>query len=1030
MFLPPPVRLLVAQTVVVIGLAAAAVAEAQAETPRVHALTGARVVIGPGEVLPRGTVVIRDGVIEAVGADIAIPADARVWNAESLVVYPGLIDPYVRRSKLFGQTPPPAGSDEDFDPVATPATGATHPNRRVHPQFTLSDRLDFRADLWTPYHALGITTAFVVPDSGIFRGEGAILNLRPGRTSEIVVGEAPFQCLGYDTGGPRDGYPRSLMGVVALMRQTFLDARHDREARAVYAAYPDGQERPLADAALQALEPVIAGRAPVVFETTDVLSLHRSWRIAQEFGLRAVLRGSGDEYKRIPLVQSANAALILPVAFPDPPAMETDDDSRDVTLQSLRAWDHAPSNPARLEQAGVSFALTTDLLADPSLFWSKIRVAMARGLREETVLRALTVEPARILGLSDRLGTIEAGKIANLVVADGKLFARDTRVRQIWVDGNPSTLEVKASDDARGLWQIERLGAPETSDDRPAWLWIRGAADSLTATLSPGAASLAGRLIADSVRAGHDTLWVRWPGNPPVKPQVLELRAGLAGEKQGTWLNERGEPVRVRAVRRQGPPAGKEPETLPEPETPLAVVPGPNATPRTALITNATLWTCGPQGIVQNGDLLVQNGKIVAVGPGLKPAGDVLTVDATGLSVTPGIMDCHSHTAGVGDINEGTLSSSAMVRLGDIVNSESRTIYEQLAGGVTAVNMLHGSANCMGGQSQVLKLRWGADPEAMKWTAARPGIKFALGENVTQKSWGDRYVRRYPKTRMGVEQFDLERFSLARDYELERREYDALPVVARNRTIPPRRDLELDCLAEILRGERDIHCHSYRQDEILMLMRLAERLGFRIAVFQHILEGYKVADEMARHGVGASAFSDWWTFKPEVYDAIPYAGSILHHHGVNVTYNSDSSELARRLNLEASKAVKYGAVPEIEALKFVTTNVAKQLGVDRIAGTLEPGKDADFAIWNGSPLSTGSICLQTWIDGKRYFDRKTDLDQRPRLAEERRTLIEKARRWNAGASGDGPRQGPPQKQSYEIGDGLAHCMPHEHEEVN
>lgn len=1024
---PLPLDVLLALTIVAAGLLP--LGRAAAETPRVHALTGAKVVVAPGQILPRATVVIRDGVIEAVGADVSIPADARVWDAESLVVYPGLIDAYVRRSKLLGRTPQ-LGGDDDVDAVETPALGATHPNRRVHPQYSISERLDFQADLWKAYHALGFTTAYVVPDSGIFRGEGAAINLRAGRTSEIVVRGGSFQCLGYDTGGRRDTYPRSLMGVVALMRQTLLDARHDRDARAIYAAYPAGQERPIEDAALQALEPVIAGRTPVLFETTDVLSLHRSWRIAQEFGLRAVLRGSGNEYKRIPLVQSVNAALILPIAFPDPPEMATDEDTRDVTLQSLRAWDHAPSNPAKLEQAGVAFALTTDLLADPSLFWGKLRVAMSRGLSEETALRALTVEPARILGLSDRLGTIEAGKIANLVVADGKLFARETRVRQIWIDGNPSAPEPKDDEDARGLWRIERLSPAGSGESRPAWLWIRGAEDSLTATLSPGALSLAGRLIADSVRVGHDTLWVRWPGSPPVKPQVLELRAGLAGEKQGTWMDERGAQIRVRAVRRSGPPVGKDPETMPEPETPLAVVPGPNATPRTALIKNASLWTCGPAGIIQNGDLLVQNGKIVAVGPGLKAASDVMTIDATGLSVTPGIMDCHSHTAGVGDINEGTLSSSAMVRLGDIVNSESKTIYEQLAGGVTAVNMLHGSANCMGGQSQVLKLRWGADPEAMKWTAARPGIKFALGENVTQKSWGERYVRRYPKTRMGVEQFDLERFSLARDYEQEWREYNALPPGTRNRTIPPRRDLELDCLAEILRGERDIHCHSYRQDEILMLMRLAERLGFRVAVFQHILEGYKVADEMARHGAAASAFSDWWTFKPEVYDAIPFAGSILHNHGVTVSYNSDSSELARRLNLEASKAVKYGAVPEVEALKFVTTNVAKQLGVDRVAGTLEPGKDADFAIWNGSPLSSGSICVQTWIEGKRYFDRKTDLDQRPRLAEERRTLIEKARRWNAGASDDGPRQGPPQKQSYEIGDGLAHCMPHTHEEVN
>ncbi|MBK8233169.1 MAG: amidohydrolase family protein [Candidatus Eisenbacteria bacterium] len=388
----------------------------------------------------------------------------------------------------------------------------------------------------------------------------------------------------------------------------------------------------------------------------------------------------------------------------------------------------------------MSFALTTDLLADPALFWSKIRVAMARGLSEETVLRALTLEPARILGLSDRLGTIEAGKIANLVVADGKLFARGTCAASL---GRRQS--ERAGSDERGRCARSLANRATRSGERDrqsTGLALDPRRGGLPHCHPLPRSSFAGGTPDRrfGARVGHDTLWVRWPGSAPVKPQVLELRAGLAGEKQGTWMDERGAQVRVRAVRRSGPPAGKEPETLPEPETPLAVVPGPNAAPRTALIKNATLWTCGPQGILQNGDLLVQNGKIVAVGPGLKATSDVLTIDATGLSVTPGIMDCHSHTAGVGDINEGTLSSSAMVRLGDIVNSESKTIYEQLAGGVTAVNMLHGSANCMGGQSQVLKLRWGADPEAMKWTAARPGIKFALGENVTQKSWGERHA--------------------------------------------------------------------------------------------------------------------------------------------------------------------------------------------------------------------------------------------------------------------------------------------------
>ncbi|MBK8233168.1 MAG: hypothetical protein IPK72_21945 [Candidatus Eisenbacteria bacterium] len=306
-------------------------ARSAAETPRVHALTGATVVVAPCQVLPHATVVIRDGIIEAVGADVVIPADARIWDAESLVVYPGLIDAYVRRSKLFGQTPQPTGEDDDFDAVEVPARGATHPNRRVHPQYALSDRLDFRPDLWKPFHTLGFTTAYVVPDSGIFRGEGAAINLRAGRTSEITLGGQTMQCLGYDTGTRRDLPPLADGGrgpdATDLSRRP-ARPRCPRHLRRL----PGGTGTSARRCGAPGPRAGDHGRAPVLFETTDVLSLHRSWRIAQEFGLRAVLRGSGDEYKRIPLVQSVNAALILPVAFPDPPAMETDDDARDVTF--------------------------------------------------------------------------------------------------------------------------------------------------------------------------------------------------------------------------------------------------------------------------------------------------------------------------------------------------------------------------------------------------------------------------------------------------------------------------------------------------------------------------------------------------------------------------------------------------------------------------------------------------------------------------------------------------------------------------
>jgi N-acetylglucosamine-6-phosphate deacetylase len=424
------------------------------------------------------------------------------------------------------------------------------------------------------------------------------------------------------------------------------------------------------------------------------------------------------------------------------------------------------------------------------------------------------------------------------------------------------------------------------------------------------------------------------------------------------------------------------------------------AHPPTILIRHATIWTSGPRGILTNASLAVADGKIKEVG---EVAGDfanseTLVIDATGLAVTPGIVDCHSHSAILGDVNEEGLPCTAMVRIGDVVNSETPNLYEQLAGGTTTLNLLHGSANPIGGQNQVIKLRDGAPPEELKLAGAPQGIKFALGENVKQSNWGDKFVTRYPQTRMGVEAFIANRFTAAQEY---------LAAQAQARTnggLAPRRDLELEALGEILQGRRWIHCHGYRQDELLMLLRLTQSFGVKIGSFQHGLEGYKVADELAAGDVGVSTFSDWWAYKFEVYDAIPFNGSLLRERGVLVSFNSDSDFLARLLNFEAAKAVKYGGTSEAEALKFVTLNPARQLRVDAHVGSLEPGKDADFVLWSKSPLDSGTVCLQTWIDGRKYFDRALDPERTARRQAERAALLAKAKRI-ADLGGDGGDDG-------------------------
>jgi N-acetylglucosamine-6-phosphate deacetylase len=403
-------------------------------------------------------------------------------------------------------------------------------------------------------------------------------------------------------------------------------------------------------------------------------------------------------------------------------------------------------------------------------------------------------------------------------------------------------------------------------------------------------------------------------------------------------------------------------------------------------VRNATIWTSGPDGILQNADLLIVNGKIEQIGEGID-ASDAMIIDATGKHVTPGLIDCHSHAMVVGNVNEGTIPSSSMVRISDVVNSETRRIEEELAGGLTVANLLHGSANPIGGQTCVIKLRDGASPEDLKFQGAPAGIKFALGENVKQSNWGQDRITRFPQSRMGVPTFMANRFTAARAYQARWTHWKNSP-----KEKEPRRDLELEALSEILRGDRLIHCHSYRQDEIIAFLRTMESFDIRVATLQHVLEGYKVADEIARHGAGASCFSDWWAYKFEVFDAIPYAGAIMHDRGVLVSFNSDSGDLSRRLYSEAAKAVKYGGVSEEEALKFVTINPAKQLRIDSRVGSLEAGKDADFAIWSRSPLQPDTVCEQTWIDGRKFFDRSRIEQKSLELRHERDQLLAKAKK--------------------------------------
>jgi len=412
----------------------------------------------------------------------------------------------------------------------------------------------------------------------------------------------------------------------------------------------------------------------------------------------------------------------------------------------------------------------------------------------------------------------------------------------------------------------------------------------------------------------------------------------------------------------------------------------PREAAQTTLIKNATVLTVS-RGTLANTDVLIRNGKISNIGQNLSAPTGARVIDATGKFVLPGIIDAHSHTMMDGSVNECTKSVTSMARTQDILNPNAINIYRGLAGGTTSALLLHGSCNSIGGLSATVKFKWGHPAAAFIFPGAPPGIKFALGENPKRTNFNIPGLQpRYPATRMGVEEVIRDAFTRARDYKRDWDDYRAAVSRREQNVMPPRRDLELEPLVEILEGKRYVHSHCYRADEILMLINLADEFGFKIRTFQHVLEGYKVATEMARHGVGGSAFADFWGYKMEAYDAIPYNAAIMTRHGVVVSLNSDSDERARRLNIEAAKMIRYGGLTEEEALKLVTLNPAIQLGIDNRVGSIDVGKDADLAIWNAHPLSVYARVEQTFVDGELLFDRQADIARRPQLDAERKTL--------------------------------------------
>jgi len=979
--------------------------------PRWHAIVNATLVPEPGRMIEDATIVIRDGIVRSVEAGGAPPRGARVHDAEGLWVYAGFIDPHV--------------------PVEAPAIPEDEPgahwNDKVTPQRRALQGEGLDDKTRTALREMGFTAVAIAPKEGVFRGRAGVVSLdEPADVTSAstppVIADGVYQEVAFESGGFGSGnYPGSQMGAIALIRQTLLDAQWRAENKRIADRHPDEHEPLEPSDALEALDPTDRAQPPLLFNVDDELEALRAIKIADEFDRDRIILGSGTEFRRLPALAEAGDPIIIPLEFPGAPDVASVGAIQAVELRELMSWEQAPTNPRRLREAGLRVALTTDKLEKRGSFMKNLRLAMAHGLTEEDALAMLTTEPARILGVEDRLGSVREGRLAHLIVADKPIFEKDAVIRDVWVGGRRHVINEPPAVEFVGEWAFTYPEAP----DRSGVLVIKeGRRGGLTVAIKPDAAQddaegeeekakpLKGRdvelfgerlsYIIDVPEGGSTVVTANLERDAlhgvSVIPsgQAYQWRAQRVGEDDvsaGDEPDADAEEGEEEDAEEKTDKSARRAEGVPESYAyPLGAF-GLDAPPEPedVLVTNVTIWTAGPDGVIEDGELEVRDGEIAYVGPKRRGASSrgLRVIDGQGRHVSPGLIDCHSHTGISGGVNEGTQATTCEVRIADVINPDDIDWYRQLAGGLTMANQLHGSANPIGGQNSVVKIRWGADrPDDMRFADAPEGVKFALGENVKQVHWGSGSTR-YPKSRMGVETLIRDRFVAAQEYAEQWRRYRDAPSGERTRMKKPRRDLELDALVEILDGRRLVHCHSYRQDGILMLCRVAQDFGFTIGTFQHVLEGYKVADAIREAALGASAFSDWWAYKHEAYDAIPQAGPIMREAGMVVSYNSDSDELARRMTGEAAKAAKYGDMEPNEALKFVTLNAAIQLGMEEHVGSLERGKDADFVIWSGPPLSSLSRCESTWIDGAEYFSLEADAELREKAEAERTRIIQK-----------------------------------------
>ena len=921
-----------------------------------YAFINATIIKDSQTTLKNGLMLVRHGKIENIGTELPLPKDAVIIDCKGKFICPSFIDIYSDYGITPGKTD--TGPGNRSGQMVSNIQGAFGWNQAIRSETAGSNLFKENSYNAKELRSIGIGTVLTHRMDGISRGTGAVVTLGSEKENKVMLKEKASANFSFDKGSSTQDYPTSLMGAIALLRQNFLDAKW-------YQDKPEGEGINLS------LQAFLDNRLlPQIFDGNDKWNDLRADKIGDEFGVQYIIKGGGNEYQRIEEIKATNAPFILPLNFPM--AMDVDDpvDARFISLSELKHWEMAAVNPASFEKANIRFALTTNGLKDLSTFTVNLHKAIMAGLSEQAALEALTRTPATLLKIYDQVGSLETGKIANFLITSGPVFAEKSVIFQNWIQGKRYVVKDEGWRDRRGTYSLllnDETYRLELKGDvaKPEVLLV--GKDTLKTTME-----MTDQLVKLDISGKKDTLFkVRLSG---VMSDEKWNGTGLL--QNGRWVSwvaakngEMLQKVDSAITKKTDAPFKIEGVvTFPFGGYGLKEVP----TQETIIIKNATVWTSDKEGELAGTDVLIRKGKIAAIGRNLSDSA-ARVIDGTGKHLSAGIIDEHSHIAISGDVNECSQSVTAETRIGDVINPDDIEIYHQLSGGVTASHILHGSCNTIGGQTQLIKLRWGTNAEQLKFSDWDPFIKFALGENVKRSYFSG--SSRFPDTRMGVEEVLTDAFTRALDYQKQ----------GSNK----RKDLELEALCEILNKKRFITCHSYVQSEINSFIKIANRFNFTVNTFTHILEGYKVADKMKVHGSNASTFSDWWSYKMEVVDAIPQNAYLMQKQGVNVAINSDDPEMARRLNQEAAKSVKYADMDEHEALNMVTINPARMLHVADKTGSIRVGKDADLVLWSDHPLSIYAKSELTIIDGIIYFDRERDLKLREEILNERTRLIQK-----------------------------------------